>query len=189
MFALERTAQAALAIACILICSGWQETAGKTPSQTSSVPAARADILSPVEESLGTALFFPSGNGIRIELDMVGLVPGTHAVHILSVGKCEGPGFKSAGPHFNPFGKQHGTENPAGPHAGDLPNFLVGLNGLAHVSLLASGVTLDSGPNSVFQPGGTAIVIDEGIDDYKTDPDGNSGAHIACGVVQKQTSN
>jgi Cu-Zn family superoxide dismutase len=101
------------------------------------------------------------------------------------VGKCEGPDFKSAGGHLNPEMKQHGKDNPSGPHAGDLLNLTVGPDGKAKASLIAVHATLDAGPNSLFHEGGTAIVIHEKEDDYKTDPTGNSGGRIACGVIQK----
>ena len=102
-----------------------------------------------------------------------------------AVGKCDAPDFKTAGPHFNPDGKKHGTKNPEGPHAGDLSNFEVGADGRAKVSLLATRVTLGEGPNSLFHPEGTSLVIQEKPDDYMTHPAGNAGARIACGVVQK----
>jgi Cu-Zn family superoxide dismutase len=122
---------------------------------------------------------------VRIDLDVAQLPPGTHGVHVHTVGKCEGPDFKSAGGHFNPTGKKHGKDNPDGPHAGDLLNFEVGADGRATTSVTDANVTLGPGANSLFQPGGTAVVIHQGPDDYKTDPAGNSGARIACGVVQR----
>jgi superoxide dismutase, Cu-Zn family len=159
--------------------------AGPGNLEDAEQPVAHADIINSVGTVLGTAKFRRSDGGVRIDLDVVQQVPGLHAIHIDSAGKCDGPDFASAGPHFNPFGKQHGTENPAGPHAGDLGNFLAGLDGHAKVSLAAPLVTLGDGPNSLFHPGGTAIVIDENPDDNQTDPDGNSGARIACGVIRK----
>ena len=114
------------------------------------------------------------------------LPPGKHGIHIHAVGKCEGPAFTTAGGHLNPDAKKHGKENPEGPHAGDLLNLEVKADGTAKATLLDTMVTLGDGPNSVFHEGGTAIVIHEKEDDYKTDPAGNSGARIACGVIQKQ---
>ncbi len=146
---------------------------------------AHADIVNAQGEKIGTAAFSQTEAGVAIKVDVSNLPPGTHGIHIHAVGKCEGPDFKSAGGHLNPDMKKHGTENPEGPHAGDMPNLEVGSDGQAHTTILAKGVTLGSGPNSLFHDGGTSIVIHEKADDYKTDPSGNSGNRIACGVVQK----
>jgi Cu-Zn family superoxide dismutase len=101
------------------------------------------------------------------------------------VPKCEGPDFKSAGPHFNPEGKKHGFDSPDGHHAGDMKNFTVGADGKVKTELEDSDVTLKDGPHSLLSNGGTAIVIHAKADDYKTDPSGNSGDRIACGVITK----
>jgi superoxide dismutase, Cu-Zn family len=146
---------------------------------------AHADIVGAQDQKIGTATFSQTDSGVEIKLDVSQLPPGTHGIHVHSVGKCEGPDFKSAGGHLNPEGKKHGTDNPEGPHAGDMPNIEVGSDGQAHMTIIAKGVTLGSGPNSLFHDGGTALVIHEKADDYKTDPTGNSGNRIACGVIQK----
>jgi Cu-Zn family superoxide dismutase len=122
---------------------------------------------------------------VKIDLNVSQLPAGTHGIHIHTVGKCEAPGFTTAGGHFNPDAKKHGKDNPDGPHAGDLANIEVGADGTAKTSIVDAHVTLADGPNSLFHEGGTALVIHEKVDDYKTDPSGNSGARIACGVVQK----
>src|SRR5271156_2231933 len=146
---------------------------------------ARADIVNATGDKIGTATFVPSAGGVRVDLNVSQLPPGTHGVHIHNVGKCEGPDFKTAGPHFNPTNKKHGRDNPAGPHNGDMPNIEVGPDGKVATSLLDTNVTLSEGPNSLFQDGGTSIVVHASQDDYKTDPAGNSGARVACGVIQK----
>jgi superoxide dismutase, Cu-Zn family len=121
--------------------------------------------------------------GVRIVVTVDGLMPGMHGIHIHTIGKCEGPAFASAGGHLNPTMKMHGKDNPMGPHAGDLLNITVDAKGKAKATLMASGVTLGPGANSLFHDGGTALVIHATADDYKTDPAGNSGARIGCGVI------
>jgi superoxide dismutase, Cu-Zn family len=136
-------------------------------------------------KDVGMVMLSPApGGGVTIAYDFKGLPAGQHALHIHQVAKCEAP-FASAGPHFNPAAKKHGAQNPEGPHAGDLPNITVGANGMAKGSIVHKNVTMGSEPNSVFTGGGTAIVIHANADDEKTDPTGNAGDRIACGVVVK----
>jgi superoxide dismutase, Cu-Zn family len=151
----------------------------------SAAQPAHADIINAQGKKIGTATIRQADGGARFDVQVSQLPPGTHGIHVHTVGKCEGPAFLSAGAHLNPTSKKHGKDNPEGPHAGDLLNIEVKASGEGKASLSDPNVTLGTGPNSVFHEGGTTIVIHEKADDYKTDPTGNSGARIACGVIER----
>jgi Cu-Zn family superoxide dismutase len=157
------------AVFCLLVCSIYVQAAKK----------AKADLLNAKGAPVGAAVFTQKSDGVQLDLKVSGLTPGLHGFHIHAVGRCQAPDFASAGPHFNPEGKQHGWDN----HLGDLQNLEVGPDGKARVRVMVPGVTLGEGPNSLFHEGGTALVIHAKPDDGKTDPAGNAGARVACGVI------
>ncbi|MBM3527803.1 MAG: superoxide dismutase family protein [Alphaproteobacteria bacterium] len=150
------------------------------PAQAQSAKAALKDASG---KDVGSAELTQTPAGVMIKLMLKGAPAGERAFHIHAVGKCEPP-FTSAGGHFNPGGKKHGVLGMGGHHAGDMPNLHVPANGVLTLEVLNSAVTLERGkPNSLFHEGGTAIVIHAGKDDYKSDPAGDAGGRIICGVI------
>lgn len=146
---------------------------------------ARAELTDGQGKTVGVATLTQGEKGVIIKLELKGMPAGEHAFHVHESGKCEGPDFKSSGGHFNPFGKKHGAKNPEGPHAGDLPNITVAADGTCTAEVTATLVTLAEGKNSLLGGTGTCLMIHEKADDETTDPAGNAGARIACGVIQK----
>ena len=146
---------------------------------------ARAELITRDRQRIGTATFTQMENGVQIAIQASRLSSGRHGFHIHETGRCDAPGFQSAGGHLNPTSRNHGLEDPGGPHAGDLPNMIIRPDGAGSHTVLNPYVTLGGGPNSLFKRDGTAIVIHAAPDDYQTDPSGNSGDRVACGVIRR----
>jgi Cu-Zn family superoxide dismutase len=145
---------------------------------------AKAVLKNAEGAEVGSVSLTQGEGGVKINLALKGLPPGVHAFHVHTIGKCEPP-FTTAGGHFNPEGKKHGKMSPDGAHAGDMPNLEVPESGELSTDIVNAAVTLEKDkPNSVFKPDGTALVIHAAADDYQTDPTGNAGGRIACGVIE-----
>jgi Cu-Zn family superoxide dismutase len=136
-------------------------------------------------KSVGTVTLSEHKKGVEIKARLENLPPGDHAIHFHREPKCDAPDFKSAGPHFNPDLKKHGLQNPEGHHNGDNPNFTVDAQGKAKFSIVNNDVTLGHDSHSLFSDGGTSLVVHVKADDQKTDPAGNAGDRIACGVITR----
>lgn len=162
-----------------------EETEMKAVNGEKSI-TAKANFINSEGKDIGTANLTQTDNGVKIDLKLHDLAPGVHGIHIHEVGICEKPKFESAGAHFNPTKKQHGYDNPKGYHLGDLPNLQVESDGTVDVEFTTKDFSLNTGiENSVFDENGSAFIVHEDKDDYKTDPSGNSGGRIACGVIVK----
>jgi Cu-Zn family superoxide dismutase len=175
----------------------WAETIGITLLLAAGCAAmlqpprpgtATAELQNAEGRVVGNATLTEVSGGVRILVEVRGLPSGDKAVHIHEVGQCDPPGFTSAGAHFNPTQRQHGLQNPLGPHAGDLPNIQVDGDGNGRLETMNERVTLASGPTSLFDGDGSALVVHGAPDDFKTDPTGNSGARIACGVIRRSAT-
>lgn len=158
--------------------------AGGAKAKPKTAPV-KVELADGTGKAVGTATLTASSKGVSIKLDVHDLTPGEHAIHVHATPKCDGPDFKSAGGHFNPDNKKHGMKAEGGAHAGDMPNFTVGKDGKSKATVVAPGVTLGDDAHSVFSGEGTALVIHAKADDMKTDPAGNAGDRIACGVIAK----
>jgi Cu-Zn family superoxide dismutase len=134
--------------------------------------------------SVGTATVTQSGDALRVRIVGTAVPQGVHGAHIHTTGACDAPDFTSAGPHWNPTGRLHGTQNPQGPHLGDMPNLLVGTDGRGTLEFVIPAGRLEGGDRALLDEDGASVVVHAAADDYRTDPSGNSGARIACGVLE-----
>ncbi len=144
----------------------------------------QAQLRDPGGRVLATSRVVRAEQGLNVLVTSSGLRPGTYAVHVHTTGRCDAPDFTSAGPHWNPTGRQHGPENPQGPHLGDLPNLIVGATGQGSIEYLIRGAQLSGSNTALLDADGAAVVVHAAADDLRTDPSGNSGARIACGVLE-----
>jgi Cu-Zn family superoxide dismutase len=175
----RRTMMRRVALMLLLGLSSAAAIAGESHSGHGASAILKAADGKPV----GEAHFVAAADGVAMTVKVMGLPPGTHGIHLHAVGTCEVPGFASAGGHWNPMHKMHGLESPQGAHMGDLPNLVVKADGTGMLKAVIKGAQLGAGEMGLFDSDGTAIVIHAGPDDNKTDPSGNSGGRIACGVV------
>lgn len=187
-----RTLSIVVVVAALAACSKAEAPAPDSAAATKSVPdsaaaapAAPAGVTIAMRDAagrdLGSLMVMEAGGGLSLHGTLRGLPPGEHAIHLHTVGQCAAP-FETAGGHWNPTSKKHGSQNPAGPHLGDMPNFTVAADSTASVNVSTAGGTL-RGADALLDTDGASAVIHAGPDDLKTDPAGNSGAKIACGVV------
>lgn len=168
-----------------VVWAGAGDAAGMSSTVESRIADATAVLVDRAGEQVGTAKLTEEAHGVRIVVSVDGLPAGRHGFHVHEAGHCDPPDFTSAGGHFAPDGRSHGMENPAGPHAGDLPNVRVGADGRGSGEVLNPRLTLEGSNGSLLQAEGTSLVIHEQEDDYYTDPSGDSGDRIACGVVRR----
>lgn len=159
--------------------------AGASVAAEAQAQSANAELQNSDGKVIGNVALSELAQGVRIYAQANDLPAGIHGFHIHETGACEPPDFQSAGGHFNPTDKQHGWDNPQGPHAGDFANAHVQDDGRLAVEVFTDAVTLGEGETSVFDDDGSAIMIHANADDYQTDPAGDAGNRIACGVIEQ----
>lgn len=162
------------------------EAAGEPPAAVSTIGPDRlsADLRDKDGRICARATASASGDSLRVRVEAVSLAPGAYGAHLHAVGRCDPPGFATAGAHWNPTDAMHGKDNPRGMHKGDLPNLLVGTDGKGSFEYTIPNAGLSGMlPNRLIDADGASVVIHAAPDDFRTDPSGNSGARIACGVL------
>lgn len=186
-------ANAAILLAAAAPAFAQQQQGGAASSQqqpaaaAAALPRATANLVDPQGRSIGTATLTQMPAGVLIQLEVKGLPPGERAFHIHAVGRCDGAdGFQSAGGHYNPENRQHGFRVQGGPHAGDLPNQFVGQDGVLRTEVINPNVTLGPGRATLFDADGSSLVIHAKADDHHSQPAGDAGGRIACGVIERR---
>jgi Cu-Zn family superoxide dismutase len=160
------------------------EADGGAIVSTIGPPVLNADLRDSEGRTRAHAKVEQSGDSLRVRIEATGMSPGSYGAHVHTTGRCDAPAFASAGPHWNPTGQMHGKDNPKGMHKGDLPNLMVGADGRGSLEYTIPNAILSGMlPTKLVDEDGAAVVIHARPDDYRTDPSGNSGDRIACGVL------
>jgi Cu-Zn family superoxide dismutase len=175
---------AAAASLALVACASQRDEEGPLAGVPLGPSSAAADLADTSGRVLARATAEEAGEGVRVRIEASGLAPGSYGAHVHTAGRCDAPAFTTAGPHWNPTGQQHGKDNPAGMHKGDLPNLLVGTNGQGSFEYTILGAAIGGSSTAMLDADGAAVVIHQRADDYRTDPSGNSGDRIACGVLR-----
>lgn len=170
-----------LAVGALLTAAACMTSPDESGTASPEAIGARAALVSADGAPKGTARLSERSGGLEVHAELQGLPPGAHGIHIHTTGRCDAPDFASAGPHWNPTGRQHGRDNPQGAHHGDLPNVTAGADGRGTLHFTVPEASLAS----LFDADGAALVVHAAGDDYRTDPSGNSGGRIACGVISR----
>jgi len=172
----------AVSAAALGACTQGGDGAGPAGSSAAGASVA-ADVRDPAGMTMARATVSQSGDSLRVRVEAMGMRAGTYGAHVHTTGRCDPPDFTTAGPHWNPTGQQHGKNNPRGMHKGDLPNLSVGTDGRGSFEFTIPSASISGGANALMDSDGAAIVVHASADDYRTDPSGNSGGRIACGVL------
>jgi len=184
---LKQKVVVSILLATLVIAGGCSKnTNSKLPVSGESTKSVVVPIINTEGNEIGNVSFMESGDGVTVSIQAEGLPPGVKGIHVHEKGVCTPPDFTSAGSHFNPTHKEHGFDNPKGFHLGDLPNIEVDASGKVSAEVTTAEFTMKPGAtNSILDSDGSALVIHEKADDYKTDPSGNSGVRIACAAITK----
>jgi Cu-Zn family superoxide dismutase len=177
-----KTAPLLLSLSCALSL-GACATTGTQSAGGHAAPTALASLMAGDGAARGEARVTEAADGLHVLVKASGLKPGIHAVHVHMTGACTGPDFTSAGGHWNPTGRKHGMDNPAGMHMGDMPNMTVGSDGSGQLEYVIAGGALTAGTTPLLDADGAAVVVHAAPDDNVTDPAGNAGGRMACGVL------